>query len=108
MRDQEQAPISRPEPELQIPGDRKTSDGRSARRSLEDPEAYQDFVDSLFAKIRPRMCVKLDDEAQIEIAGLTRLLTTLPREAVEKIGSISRRLSIWLPKTNPTFFWSEV
>lgn len=82
MRDQEQAPIARPEADLQMAGDGLTPPGRADRRALADPDAYQDFVDSLFAKIKPRLQGKLDDETQIEIAALARLLSTLPRSAV--------------------------
>ena len=88
MRDQEQKPISRPEPDLQMPGDRPPREGAfatatGAPRSLEDAGAYQDFVRALYAKISHKLDSKLDDETQIEIASLTRLLATLPREAVE-------------------------
>lgn len=84
MRDQEQQPISRPEANLQVPDEHIPAQEDMRRLSLEDPQAYQDFVEFLFAKIRHRMCCKLDDETQMEIAGLTRLLTTLPRKAVEE------------------------
>lgn len=84
MRDQEQEPIARPEPDLHMPDEHVPAKGDTRPRSLEDPEAYQDFVESLFAKIKPRIRCKLDDETQIEIAGLTRLLTTMPRKAVEE------------------------
>lgn len=84
MRDQEQQPIAPPKADLQMPKAHQTAKGRARYRSLEDPEAFQEFIDSLFDKIRSRMCCKLDDETQIEIAGLTRLLTTLPRKAIEE------------------------
>jgi len=50
--------------------------------SLEDPVAYHVFVQSLLAKIEPRLRVKLDSDVQVEIANLTRLLTTMPRKVL--------------------------
>ena len=84
MRDQEQQPIARPEADLQFAGDHAPPQGQAGRKPLTDPNAYQDFVEFLFAKIKRRVCCKVDDETQMEIAGLTRLLTTMPRQAVEE------------------------
>ncbi len=78
MRDQEQQPISRPEPDLQMPGDLPQRERFSASGSLEDSDAYQDFVRSLYARVSHKLDSKLDDEIQIEIAGLTRLVSNLP------------------------------
>jgi hypothetical protein len=83
MRDQEQQPISPAEPDLRMPGGGLAPKEGSAPSFLDDSEAFQDFVRSLYAKIKPKLDSTLDDEIQIEIAGLTRLLSTLPPEVVE-------------------------
>lgn len=82
MRDQQQTPISPSEPDLPTPGASPPEAG-SASRSLENPDDQQEFARFLFAKIKSKLESKLDDETQLEIAGLARLLSTLPPVAVE-------------------------
>ena len=52
-------------------------------RGLDGPAAYQAFVQSLFAKVQPRLAAKLDPDVQVEIAGLARLLASMPRPVIE-------------------------
>jgi hypothetical protein len=50
--------------------------------SLEDPRTYRAFVESLTDRIEGRLCTKLDDNIQAEIADLLRLLAEMPPNAV--------------------------
>ena len=87
MRDQEQKPLSHADLDLDgmghPEGRERSRNGRShSTENLENPQAYQAFVDAMYAKIRPKLASRLDDDIQIEIAALTRLLATMPRKIV--------------------------
>jgi|GEM_PF-5485507 len=83
MRDHQQQPLA--------PGDAQSGTGTKARAgapsrydqySLDDPETYALFVRGLYKKIENKLTRPLDEEIQIEIAGLMRLLSTMRRSVV--------------------------
>ncbi len=82
MRDQEQKPLSQPKPDQQGLDDAHSRGLSGAPRgrhkdSQDDPEAHQAFVRFLNAKIEHKLSSPIDDEVQVEIANLMRLLAVM-------------------------------
>lgn len=90
MRDHQQKPLEPPQPhedELKATLSQAADMVRRERREQEPAdacEAHQAFVRHLQGKIAHKLAGRLDDEMQIEIANLVRLLTTMPWKMVSK------------------------
>ncbi len=57
---------------------------QGATESFDDPAVYQAFVNSLFSNIKPKLAHSIQPEIAAEIAGLTRLLSIMPRKVVQQ------------------------
>ncbi len=56
----------------------------AAERCLEDPDAYRAWVLSLRSRIESRLTSAMDPNLQLEIGYLTRMLVTMPRDAIDR------------------------
>jgi hypothetical protein len=69
---------------VEKPLEARFGQAQSSTGSFDDPAVYQEFVDSLYSRIEQKLDTEIDSGVAVEIAGFNRLLSVMPRKAVEQ------------------------